>query len=426
MQGLDRWLRSFYGYQLRWIGDQSPFAIALKSRAIGFSHATAGGAVKAGFFEGRRELILSASQDLSDEVLAKARSHCEILAALGWPGAIDYVSNNTRELAWRTGGRIIALPANARTARSFQGDVWLDEFAYHIDPDAIRDGAFAMVTRGDYRLRVFSTPNGAQGLFHEWIQTPPPGWSVHRVTIDDAIADGYPADVSKLWGLCGGDERLFAQLYRCSFLDADLQYVPTVFADRALEWIGEFPSLAGASIHAGLDIGRHHDLTALTVVAVVGGVAWILAIMTCKRTDFAAQKRLIRDARELFGWRTIHVDKSGLGEQLTEELVTWWGDEEVRPVTFTNEAKDDLATRALRWLRDRRIRYPRDAEGKALRAETVAVRRKVTPAGNVQFDVPRTAKGHGDRWWSMCLALKGAGEPILPRGMGQEPALAIA
>jgi phage FluMu gp28-like protein len=417
---------AFVDYQRDWIDEPSPFAIGLKSRQIGFSDATSGGCVAWGLGRGRPQLVLSASQDLSDELLRKSKEHCRLLAQCGHRGALDLVVDNTTEIAWRSGGRIVALPANPRTARSFAGDVWLDEFAYHADPDAIRDGAFAMASTGDYRIRVFSTPNGAQGLFYEWATNPPDGWELHHVTVDDAAAQGFPVNLEKLFQLCGGDERVFAQWYRCRFLDADLQYVPTAMADRARAWKGLIPSLAGAEIHAGLDVARKHDLTALTIIAVINGIAWVIAILTCKRTDFRAQKRMIVEARRVFRWITLHVDETGLGAQLAEELVEKWGDDEVRRVNFTNQAKADLATRALRWLRDTRIRYPRDAQGEALYAETIAVRRKVTPANNVVFEVPRTAKGHGDRWWSMCLALKGAGEPPTPRGMGEEPLLAVA
>jgi phage FluMu gp28-like protein len=186
------------------------------------------------------------------------------------------------------------------------------------------------------------------------------------------------------------------------------------------------PELAGAEIHAGLDVGRTKDLTALVVVAVVRGVAWVLAVITCKRTKFRRQREILREARELFQWRTLHVDQTGIGAQLAEELVQLWGDHEVKPLTFTNASKEDLATRTLRWMRDGRVRFPKNAEGRLLHQDTVALRRVITPAGNVVFEGPRTANGHLDRLWALALALKGAGEPPEPRGLGETPLLAIA
>ena len=98
----------------------------MKSRQIGFSHATAAGAVLGALIHRRPQVILSASEDLSAEVLDKAKRHAEVLAAFGYPGANRLVVDNATEVAWKDGGRIVALPASPRTARSFTGDVWLD------------------------------------------------------------------------------------------------------------------------------------------------------------------------------------------------------------------------------------------------------------------------------------------------------------
>lgn len=425
MTALERWCRIFPEYQRRWIFEQSRFAVAVKARQIGFSFATAAACVLAGLIDRRTQLILSASQELSDEVLTKARTHCEFLAGLGLKAANQFLVNNSTELAWVTGGRIKALPANPRTARSFSGDVYLDEAAYFLDPEGIRDAVFPMVTRTGNRLRVFSTPNGAQGTFYDWVTNPPAGWALHSVSIDDAIRDGFKINREELFSsVAGSDERLFGQWFGCQFLDADLQYFPTAMVEAARAW-PTMPSLDGAEFFAGLDVGRDHDLTALTIVALLRGVCWVLPSITCKRTDFAEQKKVIREARRIFRWDKLHIDQTGLGRQLAEELVEEFGSEAV-PVTFTNPVKADLVTRALRWFRDEKVMLPKCKEGDQLAAETVACRRIVTTSGNVQYDVPRTRNGHGDRFWSMCLALWGAGEPVSPRGMGKAPLLAVA
>lgn len=420
------WLKAnFCEYQLRWITEPSAFALGVKARQIGFSDALAGDGVLSGFVCRRPQLILSAAQDLADEVLDKARLHCRTLAALGMPGALDFAVNNSTEIAWKTGGRIMALPANPRTARSFSGDVHLDEFAYHQDPEGIRDAAFPMASRGGWRLRLLSTPNGAQGIFYDWVTNPPAGWVVQQVSIEDAARDGFPVDLSKLWDLCGHDERIFAQWFRCRFLDADLQYYPTAMLDHARQWVGRVPAIADAEIYAGLDVGREEDLTALTVVAKVDDVAWTLRTITCQRTDFAEQKRLIRDARAIFRWDRLYVDSTGIGAQIAEELVTEFGVGEVFPYVFTNKSKHDLVTRALKWLRDGKVRFQKSEDGEALFREAVAMRRKVTATGAVKFEVPRSRAGHGDRLWSFLLALWGAGEPVAPRGLGRSPLLSV-
>jgi phage FluMu gp28-like protein len=420
------WLRGcFLPYQLRWIVDGTDFGLALKGRQLGYTDATAARCLVRAYLLRRPQIVLSAAQRNADELLEAVRKHAEFIAAIGMPEVGQLWPDKASEVGWRRRGSVTALASNPRTARSFHGDVYLDEFAYHADPEAIWRASAPMATRGDWGLRVISTPAGAQGPFYDLCSDPPDGWSFHRVSLDDAEREGLRVDRSKLLKLVGGDERAFAEAYLLEFLDANLQFIPTAMADRALHWEGSLPDLTGAEIYAGLDVGRTQDLTALLIVAVVGQVAWVLAVLTCKRTAFKAQKRMIRDARATFAWHTLHVDETGLGKQLAEELEEDFGSEVVR-VTFTNDTKADMATRTLRWLRDTRVRFPKGAPGKALHAETIAVRRKITGSGNVVYEVPRTAKGHGDRFWALALALKGAGEPMPPRELGVEPVLAVA
>lgn len=424
-QAVELWARGLFPFQRAWVAERARFALWIKSRQIGGSHATAAACVASALLLARPQVILSASQDLSDEVLAKVRGHIQVLTELGFDRASHTIVDNASELAWANGGRIIALPANPRTARSYSGDIWLDEFAYHADPELIRDAAFPIATRGDWKVRVLSTPNGASGLFHEWATAPHHGWAMHTTTIDDARAQGLSVDMDALWALTGGDERLFDQWFRCAFLDAELQYLQTSIVDAAMGQ-HRVPDLSRASIHAGLDVGREHDITALSIVAELDGIVTTLGMMTCKRTDFRAQRKMIDQARAAYSWDTLHVDATGLGSQLAEELAQDYGRREVVCVTFSSSSKADMATRVYAWLASARLRIQADAHGKELRADMLALRRVVTASGGVSYESPRTAHGHGDRFWALALALTGAGKPPAIRGMTRTPIAAVA
>jgi len=426
-RALTTWLARLYPFQRQWANERTRFALTVKARQIGFSHATAAGAVLGALVLGRPQVILSASQDQSDEVLEKAKAHARVLAALGYPGAGQVSTDSATELGWDGGGRIIALPANPRTARGYSGDLWLDEFAYHADARKIRDAAFPVAMRGDWRIRVLSTPNGAQGLFYDLAQRTSAGWSRTQTTIEDARADGLAIDESALRELAGDDERLFDQWFRCAFLDGDLQYYPSGWLERAR---GEhaIPDLAdpAVSIHAGLDIGRTHDLTVLAVVALCRGVAHVLAVLTARRTRFAAQRAMVERARDALRWDSLHVDASGLGTQLAEELREQWGEEEVHAVQFTAPAKEALFTGAFRWLAANRLRIPADDAGEALVREGRSIRRVISRAGQVSYRAASTDDGHADRWTALCLALSGAGDPPSTRGVSRAPLYAVA
>ncbi len=422
------WIQShFLEYQQRWIYDPATVALALKSRQIGFSDGTAARCIDRGLYLRRPQIVISASQGLADELLRTIRTHCEILEALGNRAATAYATNNSECIEWRSGGRVIALSSSKRTGRSFHGDVYFDEFAFHEDPDGLWSAAAPMATRGDWQLRVLSTPNGAQGLFYKWAEAEPPaGWSIHRVSVDDAERQGMAVNRAKLLELVGGDERLFGEAYLLQFLDADLQYLPTALLQAALAWDGALPDLGEAVWYAGLDVGRKRDVTALAILAVVKGVAYVVAVFTCPRTRFAEQKQLIREARKMFAWETLHIDETGLGTQLAEELVEEFGPEEAIPVQFTEQSKADLCTRTLRWLKNKRLRLPKDTTGALLVKQGASLRRVVTKANHVTYQFPRTPTGHGDEFTSVMLGLRGAGEPPIVRGLGGHPLLAVA
>lgn len=318
---LRTWLRgSFLRYQLRWILDDADISLGLKGRQLGFTDASAARCILGALRDGRPQIVLSAAQDNANLLLEAIRAHCRFLSRIGLPEAEDFAVDNTEEIAWRSGGSVTAIAANPRTARSYHGDITLDEFAYHLDPEAMWAAAFPMATRGDWRLRVFSTPNGAQGRFYDWCQSVPEGWGFHRVSLADAEADGLTINRPKLLSMVGGDLRMFAEAYECQFLAGDLQYLPPSIVDPALFWKGARPNLSGAELFAGLNVGRHRDLTVLTVIAVHQGVAWVVAVLTAPRTKFKLQRRMIVEAHERLGWSKLVIDKGGLGEQLAEEL----------------------------------------------------------------------------------------------------------
>jgi phage FluMu gp28-like protein len=421
MTPLETWLGScFLPYQLRWALDDAPFALCSKGRQLGMTDSCAAWAIMRSFYYGERVLFLSASERIAQEFLGTVRAHCQFLGAVGEQGITDLTTDNKEELTWHSGGRILALSSSERTARSWSGHVVFDEAAHHVDLESVYSAAAPMATRGAGQIRMLSTPAGAQGLWYTLCSSPPEGWSYHCVPLAVAERDGFTVDRARLLALVGGDERMFAEAYECQFLDAQLQLIPSALADAARDWPGEIPKDYDRYV-AGLDVGRTRDATALVIIGMDGNIAWVLAVFTCRRTSFAEQKAMIRSARDAFQWDTLHVDETGLGSQLAEELVEQWGETEVRPVRFTQDSKADLFTRALRWHKDGAIRYPHGDDGKTLHRQAISLRRVVTESGNVTFEFPRTADGHGDEFTALTLALKGAGEPTPARGVGTKP-----
>ena len=135
---LTTWLRNcFLPYQLKWTLEPKRFALSVKGRQIGFTDATAAGCILGGFRDRRPQIVISASQKNANELLTAVKNHCAFLAGIGLKAATDYTVCNTEMVSWRSGGSVMALAASPRTSRSFHGELWLDEFAYHQDAEGL-------------------------------------------------------------------------------------------------------------------------------------------------------------------------------------------------------------------------------------------------------------------------------------------------
>ncbi len=402
---LGAWLSTFYPFQRDWVLDPARLGISNKARQIGFSHS--GGAVGTlwGAFHGELTTIISIGDRESVEVLDKARKHAFVLTQLGSRMARVVGKDNANELAFASGGRIIALPSSG--GRSFTGNVFLDEYAYQQNSKQVWDAAAAVTMLG-FKLRISSTPNGVGNDFHQvWVKANKPGsrWSPHQTTIDEAIAQGFPVDIASCWELAKGDPRIFDQLFRCSFLDNEFQYIPSALLTEATT--DEAPPESGACF-AGLDVGRTADLTALVILRQGhDGTLWVIVVETKKRTSNEDLDELVAMAIHTFGARRVCIDATGMGSFPAEALQKKYGRHRVEPVNFSLETKEGLATGLYQRFAERGLRL--GPGEKALREDVCAIRRIVTTAGNVRYDAPTTSEGHADRAWALALAVHAAG-----------------
>jgi len=358
----------------------------------------------------RTQILLSAGERQSLELMLKVRRHCQALQiASRFHRNLFLEGTRFRRLTIELPGgvRIIGLPANPLTARGFTGDVLLDEFAMHHEDRAIWAAVFPAVLRGDGELDVASTPRGAANMFAALRDN-----ALFRrtvVTLADAMAAGLPADAEAL-RTAMGDEELFRQEFDCDFLEAGGVFLPAAriagVEDPTLAVADDPAGLeSGADeLYGGVDIGRVRDLTVFWVVQRCGGVLVTRMVRCTADEPFRRQREALRALLSLRGLRRCCIDAGGMGMPLAEEAQEAFGPSRVEPVVFTPAVKDELATRLRVRVEEGTIRIPADP---AVRADWQSIRRSVATCGPPRY-AAGGAGGNGDRFWAACLAVRAA------------------
>lgn len=195
----------FLPYQQRWFEDESQIMLAEKSRRTGLTWAEAGrnviNAAKPRRRGGCNTFYVGSKQEMALEYIAAcalfARAFNELAEADVYEQTFWDDGKKEEILTYmirfpKTGRKIQALSSRPSNLRGLQGDVVIDEAAFHESLEELLKAALALTMWGN-KVRLISTHNGVDNAFNQYIQDAREGrkdYSVHRITLDDAIAEG--------------------------------------------------------------------------------------------------------------------------------------------------------------------------------------------------------------------------------------------
>lgn len=195
----------FLPYQQAWFEDESQIMFAEKSRRTGLTWAEAGRNVitasKPKRRGGRNVFYVGSKQEMALEYIAACALFARAFNQLAEADVYEqkfWDSEKKEEILTymirfpNSRFKIQALSSRPSNLRGLQGDVVIDEAAFHESLEELLKAALALTMWGA-RVRLISTHNGVDNLFNELIQDAREGkkdYSVHRITLDDAIADG--------------------------------------------------------------------------------------------------------------------------------------------------------------------------------------------------------------------------------------------
>jgi phage FluMu gp28-like protein len=428
----------FLPFQSKWIKDESRLKLMEKSRQIGISWATAYAAAERTAAQGaRHDQWVSSRDDLQARLFIE---DCKM-----WAGLMNLAAKDLGEvvldpkdrisayvLEFTSGKRLHSMSSNPDAQAGKRGGRVLDEFALHPDPRKLWAIAYPGITWGG-SMELISTHRGSHNFFNQLIREVrehgnPKGISLHRVTLQDALDQGFlfklqqmlPADDERqamreaeyfdfVRKGCA-DEESFQQEYMCNPADDDVAFLEYALIAAAEYAAGtDWKQITNGRLYAGIDIGRKKDLTVLWVVEQLGDVLYTRHIEAMQNMRKSAQEKIIWPWIERCD-RTC-IDATGLGIGWSDDAQDQFGESRVEAVTFTAHVKEALAYPVRGAMEDRTMRIPYDPK---VRADLRQVTKQVTPAGNIRFTAERTPDGHADHFWALALAQHAASSPSAP------------
>lgn len=430
----EAFLDSMFDYQKVWYGAGAAARIRdiLKSRQIGATFYFAREALDDAIQTGRNQIFLSASKAQAHQfksyILQFAREACEV-ELRGDPIVL-----------WN-GAELYFLGTNFRTAQSYHGNLYLDEYFWIPRFLQLRKVASGMASQKRWRQTYFSTPSS---ITHEAYQF----WSgalfnkgrdkADRVALDlshAALKDGFKCadgqwrqivnimdalssgcdlfDLDNLKLEYGPEE--FQNLFMCQFIDDTQSAFPLTemqrcFVDSWEVWDDYKPfalrPLGNRPVWVGYDPSHTGDSAGLVVVAppaVMGGKFRVIEKHQLKGGDFEAQAEFIRKITERFNVTHIAIDSTGLGQGVFQLVKQFFP--AARGISYSPEVKIAMVMKAQSVIRAGRLEF--DAGWTDLAQSFMAIRKAMTASGRqFTFEASRSEEvSHADMAWACLHAL---------------------
>ncbi|MDC6179564.1 terminase ATPase subunit family protein [Ralstonia solanacearum] len=436
-QLLEAFHDSMFDYQRVWYeaGQVERIRNLLKSRQIGATWYFAREAFIDALTTGRNQIFLSASK-------AQAHVFKQYIVQFAKDAAGVELKGDPTVLP--NGATLYFLGTNARTAQSYHGNLYFDEYFWVPRFQELRKVASGMAIHRQWRQTYFSTPSS---LSHEAY----PFWSgalfnrgkakdkqvkidvSHAalrnglrcadgqwrqiVTVEDAVRGGcnlFDLDQLRL----EYSELDFANLLMCAFIDDNASVFPLSMLMRGMvdSWevwedfrpfaprpFGNRPAWVGYDPNGG---GGGGDSAALVVVApplVPGGKFRVLEKHQFRGIDYEEQAGAIRRVCERYNVAYVGIDRTGIGDAVFRLVQRFRPDAE--GFTYSVDVKTGLVLKAHDVISKGRLEF--DAGWTDFAASFMSIRKTVTAAGGrVTYQAGRSEEtSHADLAWACMHAL---------------------
>lgn len=449
---VDAFMESLFPYQKTWYraGLQARIRNLLKSRQIGATWYFAREGLVDALETGRNQIFLSAS---------KAQAHMFKGYIKQFAAEVADVELTGEQIVLPNDATLYFLGTNSRTAQSYHGNVYMDEYFWIPKFQEFRKVASGMAMHKRWRLTYFSTPSA---MSHEAY----PFWTGDLFNRGRAASDKIKLDVSHaalkdgracedsqwrqvvtvLDALAGGCDlfdieqlRLeyspdeFLNLLMCEFIDDGQSMFPLAMMQRCMvdSWAiwEDFKPLAPRpfgyrEVWVGYDPSHTGDSAALVVIAppaVPGGKFRVLDRVQFKGMDFEEQAKRIKMVCDSYYVSYIGIDMTGIGQGVYQ-LVKQFFPAAVG-FQYSPDVKVRLVLKALDVISKGRLEF--DAGWTEMAASFMAIKKTTTASGRqITFEAGRSEEtSHADLAWACMHAL--SNEPLEGRTASNQSSMEI-
>ncbi|KVC21303.1 terminase [Burkholderia diffusa] len=422
---------SLFDYQKVWYrnGDQQTRNI-LKSRQIGATWYFAREAFVDALDTGRNQIFLSAS---------KAQAHVFKQYIVQFARDVADVELTGDPIILPNGATLYFLGTNSRTAQSYHGNLYFDEYFWVPKFRELNTVASGMAMHKRWRLTYFSTPSSTtHEAYAFWSGADAnrgraPGDRIQIDTSHEALVRGMLGEdeqwrqiVTVLDAIEGGCdlfdlERLrrrysaeaFANLLMCQFIDDSVSVFKLAELQRCMvdsweEWADDFSPLllrpfGYREVWVGYDPALTGDSAGLVVVApprVEGGTFRVLERHQFRGNDFEEQAAAIEQITQRYNVGYIAIDTTGMGQGVYQLVRKFYP--AAVALNYSPEVKTRLVLKGQSVIRNGRLQF--DAGWTDLAAAFMGIKQTMTASGrHATYTADRNEEtGHADLAWA-CL-----------------------
>lgn len=432
---IERFESTMFDYQRVWYvaGQQYRIRDLLKSRQIGATYFFAFEAFIDSLVTGRNQIFLSASK-------AQAHVFKQYIIQFAKEEGVELKGD---PMVLPNGAHLYFLGTNARTAQSYHGNIYMDEYFWIHGFLEFRKVASGMAMHKKWRQTYISTPSSlSHPAYSFWS-----GANFNRgkakadrveidlshanlasgklcadgqwrqiVTVEDAVRGGCDLfDLDQLRGEYSEEE--YRNLLMCEFMDDTSSVFPLAMLQRCMVdswevwedykphamrpmgnrpvWIGYDPAKGGQGDSAGCAV--------LAPPAVPGGKFRMLERHRWQGMDFDAQARAIRTMCDRYNVAYIGIDTTGIGEGVYQLVKQFYP--AVHSIQYNPSVKIQMVMKAQDVMNKGRLEF--DSGMTDLAQAFMSIRRGVTAGGKMPtFEASRSEEtSHADIAWATMHAL---------------------